>query len=115
MSVLGLRGGVPLIFRSTAIPASPGDLRHSWSRPNGGWTNYLIARNKGANVIRMYFNQADNDAAAGAGNAKYIEVPVAAAGQPYGEWKGPVESREIWLKGIGGLGDIELVGFQRRG
>lgn len=111
MSGIEVRGGVCVIFRDAAIPASPAVRHVHWEV----WTKYLVARNKGAAPIRLYFNKADADANAGVGNDKYIEIPVAAADQPYGEWRGPVESRDAWLKGDGGVGSIELVGFQRRG
>lgn len=110
MSVAEIRGGVPLPYNGTAA-ASPAHTHHTWQV----WTKYLIARNKGAVPVRMYFNAEDAEAAAGVGNSKYVLLPVAAADEPHGEWRGPVECRGVWLKGAGGAGTVEVVAFQRRG
>jgi hypothetical protein len=58
----------------------------------------------------LYFNKTDFDA-----NENYVEVIERAAATPYGEWKGPVEIGQVWLRGVGGDSDVELVTFQRRG
>ena len=76
---------------------------------------YLVVRNKGAAVGRLYFTEADytND-------ANYVEIPVAAAADPHGEWQGPVETDhdthgDIYVRGNLGSTAVELVAFQRRG
>lgn len=79
------------------------------------FTLYLIVRNKGSEIGRLYFTEDDytND-------ANYVEIPVAAATDPHGEWQGPVETAhdkhaDIWVKGATASATIELVAFQRRG
>lgn len=105
MSALGLRGGVPSVFR-TSIPIAADGRHHRF----GGPINAMVARNKGANVIRMYFTEKDltND-------VNFVELPPASTAEPFGQWSGPVELREIWLKALTAPTDIELVSFQRRG
>jgi hypothetical protein len=79
------------------------------------FTSYMIVRNKGSNVARLYFTEADYT-----DDVNYVEIPVAAATDPHGEWQGPVETAhdkysDVFLRGVGGSADIELVAFQRRG
>lgn len=79
------------------------------------FTTYMIARNKGANVARLYFTEDDFT-----NNVNYVELPISAATEPYGEWRGPVETAhekyaDVFIKGIVGATAIELVAFQRRG
>jgi hypothetical protein len=78
-------------------------------------TFWMRVRNKGANIIRLYFTEVDFTA-----DVNYVEIPVAAASAPHGEWEGPVEvdtfvGHKVWLKAITGATNIELVAFQRRG
>ena len=101
MSVLTVRGGVPHVFRAT-IDTSGREHR----LPN--WSLYLIIR-VATNPCKLYFSQADFDA-----DANYVLVPIAAATTPHGEWQGPVETEEVWLKGVTGSSAVELVTFQRR-
>ena len=79
------------------------------------FTSWMIARNKGVNVARLYFTESDYT-----DDVNYVEIPVAAATHPHGEWQGPVETAhdkysDVFIKGIVGAADIELVVFQRRG
>ena len=108
MSVVQIRGGVPHVVRDTID--TTGRMVHF-----PFYLFHLQIRNKGANVVRMYFTQLDytND-------VNYVEVPVASPTYPYGEFEGPVETtagdhEDIWLKSITGSSAIELVGYQRRG
>lgn len=105
------RGGVPVVKRitfDTTGRALPGPFA----------TLYLKIRNKGANVARVYFTETDYT-----DDANYIEIPIAAATDPHGEWEGPVElvpgdssgRADIYAKGIGGNAVLEIVFFQRRG
>jgi hypothetical protein len=102
MSVVQTRGGIARVRRETIVTAG---------RKIGlpFFTSFIVARNKGANVIRMYFLEADFDA-----NANYVELPVAAATDPHGEWMGPVAADNLWFRGVTASGDLELTVFQRR-
>jgi len=102
MSVLEIRGGVPRVRRETVDTTGRGYRLPFWCK-------YLIIRAT-SNPCRMYFTEDDwtND-------VNYVLVPVAAAATPHGEWQGPVEAQEVWLRGEGGSSNVELVVFQRRG
>jgi hypothetical protein len=109
--MLQIRGGVPAPRQVTA-PAST-DPALAVAMPFA--TFWMILRNKGAAVVHVFFNQAD--ALAG---VNYVQLPVAAAATPHGEWSGPVEvdifcDCQIWLQSAGAACDVEVVGFQRRG
>jgi hypothetical protein len=74
--------------------------------------SYLIVRNKGAAVAKIYFTEKDFLA----GNDQYAELPIASATYPYGEWQGPVETDpgerdSIWIKGAT---TVEIAAFQKR-
>ena len=102
------RGGIPLVRRVAADTTG-----RMVSMPF--YLMYIKVRNKSANVGRLYFTEADYVA-----DANYVEIPVAAAETPYGEWEAPVETAEgnranLWVKGISGTADLEMVLFQRRG
>lgn len=117
MGLIQLRGGAPAVSRPTVD--TTGRLHRLPFE-----TFWLKLRNKGANVVRVYFTLADFT-----GDTNYVELPVAAATHPYGEWEAPVElipdqtvtaaqttvEKGIWMKAIGGNSVIELVAFQRRG
>lgn len=104
-----LRGGIPHVVRE-AFDTTGRAVRLPFD------ILYLVARNKGANVGRIYFTQKDFE-----DGVNYVELPVAAATDPYGEWQGPVETitgsdhTDLYLQGIGGSATVELVVFQRRG
>lgn len=105
--------GIPLVRRVLALtaPADAKAAKVTFQSP----LIYLMARNKGANIVRMYFTAADFTA-----DANYVELPVAAATAPHGEWNAPVEVNSagerdgIWFKAASADTNIELVGFQRR-
>lgn len=108
MSVMTSRGGAPKVVR-VGIDTTGREIRFPF------FLNYLVARNKGAAIVRLYFTEDDftND-------ANYVELPVAADSAPHGEWAGPVETggdgrENLWLKSTSGTVNVELVGFQRRG
>lgn len=103
MSVMQNRGGIPVVFRDTIDTTG----REHNPRVN---INYIIARNKGAGTVRMYFTEADFDA-----NVRYVELPQDSAADPYGEWRGPVEANMIWLRAVTVSCEVEVVTFQRRG
>ena len=108
MSVVQTRGGVPYVLRDTIATAGrkvrlPFHISH------------LKIRNKGANIVRLYFTEQDFTS-----DANYIEIPVVATTAPYGEWEGPVETsagnhESLWLRAVTAGVAIELVAFQRRG
>jgi hypothetical protein len=111
MSVLMVRGGIPRV-RRLQVATGGQEVNLPF------YTNYLIARNKdttAANIVRLYFTKADFIA-----DANYVQVPIAAAATPQGEWQGPVETDpgengNIWVKSEAGTPVLELVVFQRRG
>jgi hypothetical protein len=107
MSVVQLRGGIPLVFRDS-IDGTGRDHRF------GSNIFWIKARNKGAVLLRMYFLESDFT-----GDRNYVEIPPASASEPYGEWEGPVElvaaDARVWLKSTGAASAVEVVGFQRRG
>jgi len=104
MSVGTVRGGVPHVFRDT-IDAT--GRKHRLPH----YSLYLIMRVQTGLACRLYFTEKDFD-----DDANYVLVPVAAAATPHGEWQGPVETTDVWLR-CGGVGTsgVELVTFQRRG
>jgi len=103
MSLAQTRGGIPRVFRDT-ITITGRKHRAPF------YTQFVKARNEGAFPIRLYFTEADFDADSG-----YVTVPVSAAATPYGQWEGPVENDNFWMRGVGGSASIELTLFQRRG
>lgn len=100
MSVMQGRGGIPHVFRATIDGTG---RKHALPF----FTAYLIIRSTAA--VRLYFTEADYTA-----NANYVAVPAPTAATPYGEWQGPVEIDDVWLKAVT-TADVELVVFQRRG
>lgn len=103
MTLVQTRGGIPRVVRAT-IDTTGRKVKLPF------FTGYVVARNKGANVIRMYFLEQDFD-----DDANYVELPVAAATAPHGEWVGPAEADDLWFRGVVGSSDLELTVFQRRG
>ena len=108
MSVVQTRGGIPYVLREV-IATTGRKVRLPFH------ISHLKIRNKGANIVRLYFTEPDFT-----GDLNYVEVPVASATYPYGEWEGPVETAigdhdSLWLKAITAGVAIELVAFQRRG
>jgi hypothetical protein len=103
MSVGTVRGGVPHVWRQTGINTT--GRKHTL--PHNSL--YLIIRVT-ANPCRLFFTQKDYD-----DNVNYVLVPVPSAGTPHGEWQGPVETGDVWLRADTTATDVELVTFQRRG
>jgi len=109
MSVMTVRGGIPFVVRDTAVTITGRVVNLPFL------INSLHVRNKGAVVCRLYFTLADFTA-----DENFIEIPVASTTYPYGEWSGPVETamgpyENVYLRGVAGSANIELVAFQRRG
>lgn len=102
MSVVEGRGGYPHVFRATIDTTGRG---HRFP-----FTSKYLKIRVATNPCKMYFTEADFTA-----DANYVVVPVAAAATPHGEWEGPLEASQVWLKGDGGNSAVELVAFQRRG
>lgn len=106
MSVAQVRGGIPRVRRLTVLTSG-----QEVTLPF--FTSYLILRvpSTAGNPCRLFFTEADfND------DENYVEVAVAAAEYTAGEWQGPVEADNVWVKGGGGTSTgVELVVFQRRG
>lgn len=103
MSLVEGRGGHPHIFSATVDNS---DGRH---HRFGFTSKYLIIR-ASTNPCKVYFSEADFTA-----DENFITVPIAAAATPNGEWRGPFEANQIWMKGSGGNSGVQLVAFQRRG
>jgi len=102
MSVLEGRGGFPHVFRETITTTG---RAHQFP-----FVSKFLKIRATAYACKMYFTAADF-----AADTNYILVPVAAADTPHGEWDGPVEASQVWLKGVTGSSVVELVAFQRRG
>jgi hypothetical protein len=102
MSLVQTRGGFPHVFRASIDTIG---RKHDFPFVS----LWLCIRTKTA-PVRVYFTEADFTA-----NANYILVPVPAADTPHGEWKGPLEVDQVWLRGDGGTAAVELVAAQRRG
>jgi hypothetical protein len=102
MSIVEGRGGYPHVFRA-AIATTGRDHQFPF-------TSKFLKIRAADYTCKVYFSEVDytND-------ENYIVVPVAAAETPHGEWEGPVEISKVWLKGVTGTSNIELVAFQRRG
>lgn len=106
------QGGIPYVLRATVTTGVA---------PAGGrkvdlpfFIHFLKIRVTG-NDCALYFTQADYEA-----NTNYVHVRKIADSAPYGEWSGPVETcagerASLWLRGITGSSDVELVAFQTRG
>ena len=105
MSVLTVRGGVPLIFNAT-VNNTAGRMH----RPKCQGVNYLQVKTA-TNPVKVYFHEADFD-----NDVNFITVPVAAL-QDITMWEGPVElvDGKIWFRGLGGNAVVEAVFYQRRG
>lgn len=119
------RGGVPHVRRITATTTVE-RLQLPF------YTQWLKLRNKGEAIVRVYFTAQD-----AADDENYVEIPVAAATDPHGEWEGPVETLSgrpapmigseaannlrvdagsyLWFKAASGSQSVEMVAFQRRG
>lgn len=102
MSIFEGRGGFPHVFREGITTTGRG---HAFPF-NSKFLKIRVADFP----CRMYFTEADFTA-----DVNYVLVPVAAAATPYGAWEGPIEASQVWLKGVGGTSNVELVVFQRRG
>ena len=103
MSVATVRGGVPAIF-TAAIDSTTG---RTHTLPHVAM--HLKIRVTG-NPCKLYFTAADWQA-----DKNFVTVPIPSAATPNGEWEGPCEVGDVWLKGLGGVSNVELVTFQRRG
>jgi len=104
MSVLQTRGGFPVIFNATVTTSG----REHSPRVQTSYVQVYTT----TNPVRVYFTEDDftND-------EHYIEVPIAAAANPWG-WEGPVElgwEGKIWFKGLGGDAGVTAIFYQRRG
>lgn len=102
MSLMEGRGGVPHVFRETIDNTAGRAHKFPFA------IKYLKVR-AGTNPCKLYFTEADFTA-----DANYVLVPVPGTSTPNGEWDGPVEATQVWLKGSGGNSAVELVAFQRR-
>ncbi len=103
MTLLQTRGGIPDVFRDT-IDAT--GRKHQVPF----FFNFIVARNKGVATVRLYFAQDDFDA-----DANFVELIGPAAASPFGEWLGPVEGDNYFLRTESGTASVEIVVFQRRG
>ena len=108
MSILTIRGGIPHVWRAT-IDATGRKHRFPFT------CNWLTVRIPGvvaSEPCRIYFNKIDFDA-----DENYVIAHLSSADTPYGEWAGPAEVYEVWLKCDQAASNslIELVAYQRRG
>jgi hypothetical protein len=71
---------------------------------------HVVARNKGANFVKMFFSKADYDA-----GTKYVTIPVASASEPHGEWCGPVGNiRTLYFVADTAAVLVEVTAFLRQ-
>lgn len=104
MSVGTVRGGVPHVFR-----AAIDNTGRKHALPH--FALYLILRVQSGVACRLYFTEKDYT-----DNANYVLVQPASATEPHGEWAGPAEVGDVWLRADSvGTSNVELVTFQRRG
>ncbi len=103
MTIMSARGGFPHVFRASILHTA---VRYHRLPFASKWLKIRVA----GNICRMFFSEADATA-----GTNYIEVPVAAAETPHGEWEGPLEVANIWLLAVTGTSTIEMVVTERRG
>lgn len=112
MSVLTTRGGVPYVLRAAittgVAPAGGRKVRLPFFI-------YFLKIRVADNPCRLYFTEADYET-----DENYVLIPKPAADAPWGQWEGPVETcagdrSDLWMRGDGGISNVELVAFQRRG
>jgi hypothetical protein len=104
MSLVTVRGGIPHVLRATID-----DTGQKHRLPF--MCNWLAVRVPTGDPCRIYFFEKDFDA-----DENYVIAPAQAAETPYGEWSGPAEVYEVWLKcDVAATSTIELVAYQRRG
>jgi len=104
MSLMQTRGGIPHVFRASVDQAA--GRKHRLPH----YSSFLIIRAQTA-ACRLYFTKADFDA-----DQNFVLVPIPSASTPHGEWAGPVEASDVFLRSdnAGTPTDVELVTFQRR-
>lgn len=104
MSVLSVRGGVPLIFNDSITTTG------RMHRPKAQGVNYLQVQTA-TFPVKVYFHEADFTA-----DANFVTVPVPAL-QDITMWEGPVElvDGKIWFRGLGGTAVVQALFYQRRG
>ena len=106
MSAIGLRGHQPRTVRFSAVlaPASADVARVHVTAPQP--TSHLQIRNEeaaGGNTLRIYWTEADYTA-----NANYFVIEGA------GEYEGPAEVKEFWVRGSGAA-QLVAIFYLRRG
>jgi len=100
MSLFEGRGGAPHIFRASIDTTG---RSHSFK-----FDSKYIQIRVATSPCRLFFTQADFD-----NDENYIEVPIPSTSTPYGRFEGPIGVDTIWLKGVGGNSEIELVVYRR--
>jgi hypothetical protein len=131
MSVVEWRGGFPVVFvgsaatsgevtdsRGGVIPAGTpirlgahqiqqeedgrrGPITSKWMR---------IANHDGANDLRVYFSQDHFD-----DDSHYLTLDSEVGLGMHTLFEGPVEAREVWVRGVGAAATFEITAFHRRG
>lgn len=92
------RGGFPTIFRASITTAGQ---KHQFR----SILKFLQVFNvDSTEALRFYFTVEDFTA-----DANFIELVAG------GSFEGPIEAKEIWLRGVGGTADCALVEYSRRG
>lgn len=100
MSIVETRGGYPHILNETFDTTGRKHLLRGFSK----W----ICIRCSAYPCRVYFTEEDYTS-----DVSYIEIPVPSASTPYGEWKGPIETNAVWIKGVGGSSVVDFVAIMR--
>ena len=104
MSALGLRGHQVrnVRFSAVAVPANADAARVK--TPNNQPTSFLTIQNEDvANAIRIYWLQSDFDV-----DANWITI------QPLSYFEGPVETKDFYVRGVGGPADLVAVFYLNR-
>ncbi len=94
-----IRGGFPRTLRLTVTTT------FDPYRLDLGRTNYLQILNRGANVLRIYWSQADMTA-----DVNYIELGTTS---PDNFFQGPVELLDgyLYIRGNGGSTDVTITSY----
>lgn len=123
MSLVEWRGGIPAVFRGTALGSTPVRIdlakhlermdpeaqggRYSWGHCK--WMR--IQNHDSADALKIYFfaSHAQDD-------VHYVTIQPITAQTPLAFWEGPVEARTIWVAAASGtIAAYDVTAFMRRG
>lgn len=102
MSLLMARGGTPQVQNVVVTTAMQHIVFRSWS---------MFLKLRASAAVKVYFTLIDVTAL----NTNYITVPTLGSTEPYGEWSGPAEVKEIWVQTPTSTANLEICNFARLG